>query len=155
MQVSTPAMTLPDVLLSDERRQAVVADCVTLIDSEVARRTGVTGLAIKGVYKMVKRLDGGRMVPKAVNDLLPEFAEAFEPFHADFRSSSSPSFAAFTAGREGELAEALLAITDEKAKHAKNKVMKKGYNKLRPTGKGQLEDAMPGVVKVVDQHAPK
>jgi hypothetical protein len=148
-------MTLPDVLLSDDRRESVVADCVVLVDSEVKKRGGVSGFAIKGGYKVVKRLDGGKMVPKMVNDLLPEFASAFEPFHHEFRAGSATSFSAHTDGRHAELAESLLAITDGKAVHAKNSVLKKVYAKLRPSAKKNLQDSMPAITLLVDQHAPK
>lgn len=147
--------TLPEVLLEDARRQTVVGDCITLIDSEVARRRGVTGLAIKGGYKVVKKLDGGRMLPKAVNDLLPEFADAFEPFHSEFRTGDAASFTTFGVGRESDLANALLAITDGKAEHAKNRVLKKVYFKLRPRAQNNLEESMPAVLQLVDTHAPK
>ena len=36
--------------------------------------------------------------------------------------------------RAGEVADALLAISDERAARAKNQAAKKAYEKLRPTG---------------------
>jgi hypothetical protein len=148
-------MTLPEVLLSEDRRQAVVADCVKLIDAEVAKRKGVSGFAIKSGYKMAAKLDGGMMVPKAVNDLLPEFAEAFEPFHAEFREGSAQRFADWASGREDDLANALLGITDEKARHAKNAVLKKVYSKLRPMAQRNLAESIPAVNLLIDRHHPK
>ena len=148
-------MTLPDVLLSEEKRAAVVQDCTQLIHREVQRRKGVSGFAIKSGFKVVSKLDGGQMVPKAVNDLLPDFATAIEPFHADFRAGKSESFHAFATGREVEFADALLGITDEKAQHAKNNVLKKLYAKLRPTAQRQLADSIPAVAGLIDRHHPK
>ena len=145
-------MTLPEILLSDERRSEVVQDCVRLIDSEVSRRKGVSGFAIRNGYKMVKKLNGGQMIPAAVNDLLPEFAEAIEPFHSEYRGSTSESFARYISGREGQLSDALLRITDEKAHHAENRVLKGIYDKLRPTAKRNLDDSMPEVTKLIDRH---
>ncbi len=149
-------MTLPEVLLSEERKKAVVQDCVALVDEEVAKKGGLMGMAVKTGYGVVRGLDNRQMVPKLVSDLLPEFASAFEPFHADFRAKSSPkTFADYSRGREGELAEALLGITDIKAKHAKNGVLKKVYAQLRPTARRHIEDAVPGVARVIDRHHPK
>lgn len=155
MQLYQAAMTLPDVLTDDDRRAALVADCVNLLDSEVGRKKGMTGLAIKGGYKVVKKLDGGRMVPKAINDLLPEFCAAWEPYHLKYRESDAQNFASWGVGKEHDLAEALLAITDGKADHAKNKVLKKVYVKLRPNASKNIVDALPGVTRLVDQYVTR
>ncbi|MFT7624664.1 MAG: hypothetical protein ACI9WU_003853 [Myxococcota bacterium] len=146
-------MTLPQVLLDDERRQAVVADCQKVLESEVGSKGGVSGFAIKAGYKVVRKLDGGRLVPKAINDLLPEFCDAWEPFHADYRAGGQGTFQSFSRGKETAMANALLAITDGKAVHARNQVLKKVYTKLRPMAVRNIEDAMPRVTGLVDQHA--
>ncbi len=149
-------MTLPEVLLDPDRKNNVVDDCVKLVDSEVAKKSGFVGGAIKLGYKTVRGLDGGKMVPKLVSDLLPEFAAAFEPFHAEFRAATAPAtFVAFASSRAPTLAEALLAITDGKAKHAKNAVLKKVYETLRPSAKRHIEEAMPGTCGVIDKYAPR
>ena len=151
-EVEPRSMTLPELLLSDERRADIVRDCVQLVDSEVARRRGVSGFALRNGYKMVKKLQGGRMIPTAVNDLLPDFATAMEPFHAEYRATGGGSFAQFMRGKEGGLSDALLRITDEKAHHAENRVLKGVYEKLRPTAKKNLDESMPEVTKLIDRH---
>jgi len=146
-------MTLKEQLLAENVRPLVVADCITLVDSEVASKGGITGFAIKSGFKVVKRLDGGRLLPKAVNDLLPEFAEAVEPEYERFKDSGSNDFVEFCRGREGVLADALLAVTDEKAVHAKNTALKGVYNKLRPMAKRNIESAIPGLAAIVQRHS--
>ena len=146
-------MTLPESLLTPEKKPLVVKDCVSLIDSEVSKKSGFSGLAIKGGYAVVKKLDGGQMVPKAVNDLLPDFTEALEPYHAQHRQAGGPSFEAWSRGHEPELAEALLAVTDGKAKHAKHKTLKSIYEKLRPTAKRNLEASIGALAAVLDRHS--
>jgi hypothetical protein len=146
-------MTLVEQLLTETNRPLVVSDCVALVEREVAQKSGFSGLAIKGGFKVVKRLNGGRMLPKAVNDLLPEFIEAMEPFYAEFLGAGSDDFAAFCRGRETEMANALIAVTDGKAAHAKNRVLKGVYNKLRPTAVRNIEGALPGLSQVVAKYA--
>ena len=51
-------------------RAAVVADTVQLIDDEVGRKSGMSGMALKAGYKVVQKLKGGRMIPEAVDYLL-------------------------------------------------------------------------------------
>jgi hypothetical protein len=145
-------MTLPDQVLTDEKRPKVVADCQVLLERQVASKRGISGFAVKAGFKVVKKLNGGRLIPKAINDLLPEFTEAMEPFHARFRASDSPSFAAFVRGQEAALAAALLSVTDGKAVHAKNAVLKGVYNKLRPAAQRHIEVAVPELTALIDKH---
>ncbi len=146
-------MTLPESLLDPQRRPDVVRDCVALVDSEVERKSGISGFAIKQGYKVVKKLDHGHMVPKAVNDLLPDFAAALEPMHARFRADGRGTFASFMLGKEPEAADSLLAVTDGKAQHAKNAVLKGIYNQLRPTAKRNLEASVGALAGVIDRYA--
>ena len=147
-------MSLPEQVLTDELRPLVVADCAKLLGDQVAAKRGVSGFAIRSGFKVVKRMDGGRFVPKAIDDLLPEFTEAMEPLHAEYRASDSASFARFIQGRESELAMALLAVTDGKAVHAKNAVLKSVYNKLRPAAQRNIEAAIPDLAVLIDKHTP-
>ena len=146
-------MTLPELLLDEQRRREFVADCERVLDEEAASKSGVTGLAIKGGYKVVKKLDGGRMVPQTIDDLLPELCEAWEPFHAEYRKGAAQSFEAYSRGHEEALANALLAITDGKAAHTQNKVLKKVYTRLRPIALKQIVAALPRGTRLVDQYA--
>ena len=146
-------MTLAEQLLNEQCRPQVVADCVALVEAEVSKKSGFSGLAIKGGFKVIRKLDGGRMLPKAVNDLLPEFIEAMETYYAEFLSTDGGDFSTFCKGRETEMANALISVTDQKARHAKNQVLKGVYNKLRPTAVRNIESALPGLARVVSQYA--
>ena len=54
--------------------------------------------------------------------------------------------------RPGEVAEALLAITDERAQRTKNQVLKTAYEKLRPAGKKHVEAAVPRISRLIDKY---
>ena len=54
--------------------------------------------------------------------------------------------------RPGEVAEALLAITDERAQRAKNQALKRAYEKLRRTAKKHVEAAVPRIGRLVDKY---
>src|SRR5262249_37764362 len=69
---------LEELLTAPERRKNVVADCVRLIDQEVDARTGLSGLAIKGAYRVAKAVRSG-FVDDAVDRLLPRFLAQLEP----------------------------------------------------------------------------
>lgn len=142
--------------LAETDRDVVIRDTVKLIDSEVSSKSGMTGLALKGGYKVVKRLRGGQMIEEAVDYLLDDFTSALDPMYQQYlEDDESQSFEHYLRGRTDEAADALLAITDGKAKRAENKVLLKTYNKLRGSAKKHVEDALPGVGRLIDEHAPK
>jgi len=144
---------LTEILTEAEQRPAVVRDCVALLDAEVASKGGVSGLAIKAGYKVVKTVKPG-LIAEAFNDLLDDFAARLDPTYSAYLADGGKSFAAYAAPRAGEIAEALLGITDDRARRARNKTIKKTYDKLRPYGKKNVEQAVPGIGRLIDRYAP-
>ena len=63
------ADTLKEILLDSSRRSTVVADLQTLIDEEVAAKSGVSGTVIKTGYAAVKKIKPG-IIGAAVDSLL-------------------------------------------------------------------------------------
>jgi hypothetical protein len=143
---------LVEALTSDSKKGAVADDCVALIDAEVADKGGLTGLAIKAGYKAIQGVKPG-FVRQAVTDMLPEFARALEPVYADAKASGRPVREYFNANAP-RVADALLGITDEKAKRAKSAMVKATYDKLRGTAKKNVEAAVPRLAAMVEKHAP-
>src|SRR5579884_2521664 len=109
---------LTEALTSEAKKNAVVDDCLALIDAEVADKGGLTGLAIKAGYKTVQGIKPG-FVRHVVSDLLPEFAQALEPIFQEAKNNGQPVRAHFTSN-SARVADALLSITDEKAKRSKS-----------------------------------
>ena len=144
--------SLKESLTDDGKRKAVVEDCVQLIDAEVADKGGMSGMAIKAGYKAVKGIKPG-FIPKVVNDLLPEFAEALTPIYTEAKEKSLP-VAGYLAENSGRVAEALLAITDGKAERSDKGIVKSTYKRLRPSAKQNVEAAVPRLGKLVEKHAP-
>lgn len=141
--------------LGEIDRNVVIEDTVSLIDQEVANKSGLTGMALKGGYKGVKRLKGGRMIHKAVNHMLDDFTQALAPLHDDFRAQQeSTVFGDFLLTHQSRASEALLGITDAKIKEAKNKLVVSTYKKLRKQAGKHVVDALPGVGRLIDKHVP-
>lgn len=142
--------------LAEADRDKVIRDSVRLIDDEVARKSGVTGAVLKTGYKVVAKLKNGQMISKAVNHLLDDFTGALDPMYQDFLSDSgADSFEKFVGSRTSEGADLLLGVTDQKIHNAENKVIVKTYEKLRGSAKKHVEEALPGVGRLIDEHAPK
>jgi hypothetical protein len=143
--------TLTDILLVPGNRPKVIADCVQLINEEVESKGGLSGLAVKGAFALVKAVKPG-FVPEAVDHMLDDFVKRLEPFWADAQAKNEP-VGPLMSGRAPEVADALLAISDERAQRAKNPNLKKAYDKLRPTGKKHVEAAVPRVGRLIQKYA--
>ena len=143
--------TLLSQLPLPEKRQAIIDDCVKLLDAEVKRKKGIGGLAIKGGYKILKAFKPGA-VPDAVNGLLDDFVTALEPMHGDFSAAENESsFGAHMRARVNDVAEALLGVTDRRADGSRHKTLVKGYRRLRPSAKRHVEEAVPGLAQLFDK----
>lgn len=143
--------SLVDVVSDNSKRRQVVDACVQLIDAEVRDKRGVSGLAIKGSYKMVKSLRPG-MIGMAMDGLLDDFAARVDPFWLECQEQGADPRAYFTQ-RKGQVSDALLGITDDRAAKTPNKTLKKAYEKLRPQGVKHIGDAMPRFADLLKKHA--
>jgi hypothetical protein len=141
---------LTDTLTAETKKPAVVDDCLQLIDAEVADKGGLSGLAIKAGYGVVKGIKPG-FIKHAVTDLLPEFASALDPIYQEAKSKSTAVSDYFVSNSE-RVADALLAITDAKAKKSKSGAVKSAYDKLRGSAKKNVEQAVPRLGKMIEKH---
>ena len=146
------ADTLKDILLNPDRRPAVVSDLHALVDAEMAEKGGVSGMAVKGGYSVLNKMNA-RFVPDAIDSMLDAFVERAEPFYADFRASGGGSLESYFAARPTEVADALLGVTDDRAKASQRESVKKVYNKLRPQAQKHVQEALPRLAGVIERHA--
>ena len=143
--------TLLDKLPLPDKREPILDDCQRLLDAEVARKKGMGGLAIKAGYKILKSFKRGA-VRGAIDGLLDDFITALEPFHADFVAKGEGTFGGFLKGRTGEVAEALVGVTDTRADRSKHKTLVRGYRKLRPSAVRHVTEAIPGLADLFDSY---
>lgn len=144
--------TLIEALTSDSKKSAVIDDCMGLIDKEVSDKGGLTGLAIKAGYRTVQGIKPG-FVRQVVTDLLPEFARVLEPLYQEAKAQGHDVRGHFDANA-GRVADALLSITDDRAKRSKSGMVKGTYDKLRGSAKKNVESAVPRIAAMVEKHAP-
>jgi hypothetical protein len=152
--MSDVADTLAARLLADDKkRPAILHDCLRLIDAEVDSKGGLTGLAIKGGYKIVQAVKPG-FVQEALDHLLDDFVRRLEPFWKQHRDNGGEprAFGDALTRQAGAVADALLGLTDEKATRARNPTVKSAYDKLRPQAKKHVEDAIPRVGRTLTPH---
>ena len=143
---------LKTLIDTPEKRSAIVKECAALVDAEVAKKGGFSGMAVKTVYKMFKALKPG-VVEDAVDGLLDDFVGALNGFFEQYQQAgASGSFGAFLSGRAADVAERLLSITDERARKTTMKTVANLYNKLRPKAKTHVIEAVPAVGQLLDKH---
>ena len=144
--------TLKEKLLAPTRRPQLVRDCARLLDEEVDRKSGLSGFAIKGAFKMVKGVKPG-FVESAIDGLLDAWVEKLEGHHGNYvAQGGSGTFGAFVSRDAHTVAERLLEVTDARAKKVDNRAVVSMYDKLRPNAKEHVVAAVPGLGRVVDRH---
>jgi hypothetical protein len=143
--------TLAETFTAPTKRPIIISDCCTLIDEEVDSKGGISGFAIKGGYKLVKGFKPG-FIPEVVESLLPDFCTAVQPIVDDAQKQGRPVGQFFSANRD-RVAEALLAITDERARRTRHGAVKSMYEKLRGLAKKNVEEAVPRVGALIQKHA--
>jgi hypothetical protein len=144
--------SLVEVASDAAQRPRLVSAIADLIDREVSSRGGLKGMALKTGYSVVKKLKGGRMIPDVVDGLLDEFVAGLEPVHATYRDSGGAGgFGPYLRSNEKRAIDALLAVTDARAKRTSHGVLRSTYEKLRPMAEREVAESLPGVGRLVDQ----
>jgi hypothetical protein len=146
------APTLHEILLTPDTEPSVVADCLTLIEQEVAGKSGISGAAVKLAYKTAKAFAKGYL-QHTVESLLPDLVTQLEPFWADFSASGASGFGDYLAKRGDEVSEALLSVTDARAQISSRPVIIKAYGTVRGGAAKHIVAALPNVGALVEKYA--
>jgi hypothetical protein len=148
-------VALSEKLTTPGNRERVIAACCDLIDAEVKSKGGLSGIAVKGAYGVVKAVKP-RFIPEVVDGMLDEWVARIEPFYASWQQDGGGRpFAGYIDGRRDAVAEALLGVTDARAKVSKNGSVRKMYEKMRPSAKKHVEDALPRLGKMIETEAAR
>ena len=144
---------LKNLVTDPARREAIVKECIELIDSEVHSKSGLSGIAVRAAYAVVKAFKP-HMVEGTVDALLDDFTVELQPIFARYQEEGSAGTLEtyFHGSRSAEVAEKLLIITDRRADSTKHKTIAKTYFKLRPRAKDHVGQAAPGIGKILDKH---
>ena len=142
-------MKLTNTIQDKAVRDRIAADCAQLIDRQVAAKSGLSGLALKATYGVVKGI-GADYVPGAINRLLPETCAALDPIWAEGAQSGDP--VAYLTQHKDRTADVILSTTDTRIANNGNGVIKASYNKLRKSVKGDVTAAVPELAQILDKH---
>jgi hypothetical protein len=134
----------------EPKRTAVIDDACRVLDAEVSDKSGITGLAIKAAYKVVQGVRPG-FVRQVVDHLLDDFLSALTPVYEEARQLGEQP-GRYLQQHSSRVADAMLAVTDGRAARAEGSIIKKTYEKLRPTAKKHVEAAAPRLADMLERH---
>jgi len=143
-------MNLNDVLNDEVKRASIIEEVCSLVDDEVSKQRGISGVAVKAGYKLVQSVKPG-FVRNVVRSLLPDFAAALEPIRAQALAQGQSVSSYFNAHTQ-DIAEALLAVTDGRARSSDHGTVKGAYGKLRGSARKNVESAVPGLGRIIEKH---
>jgi hypothetical protein len=146
------APSLNEILLAPQTQPAVVADCLKLIDQEVAAKSGVSGAATKLAYKTASTFASGYL-QSTVESLLPDLVTKLEPFWAGYLASGAAGFGDYLAKRGDEVSEALLSVSDERAQRSDRAMIIKAYRTVRAGAAKNVTAALPAVGALAEKYA--
>lgn len=143
---------LSDVLRADGVQQRLVDDAKELIDAQLDAKSGISATVLKGAYKVVTTLASG-YYESLLTGLAPSLLEKLQPFWADFHAAGGGQFGDYLAGRGGEVAQALLSVTDEIAKVSDKAMVVKAYQTVRDGAAEHIEAALPALGTLIEKYA--
>lgn len=138
-------------LLNAPRRDAVVAELSSFIDTTVSEQSGITGMAIKGTVAAARKVDSN-VVSKSVAKMLPDLLGELEPHWQQFEASGSTDFGEFLAPRAHEISQEFLATADQHAQKITVPAVLKGYKALHSKGAKIIEAKVPEMGRILQGH---
>ena len=104
---------------------------MTLVQEEVDSKGGLSGLAIKAAYAVVKAVKPG-FIAEALDHMLDDFVDQARAVLGGRPGEERAGRRADERARAAQVADALLAISDERAARAKNHGREEGLREAAP-----------------------
>lgn len=143
-------MGMAENLDDQDTKSMVVVACVKLMDEQVAAKTGLSGLALKTAYGIVKGI-GPSYIPGALERLLPEAFAALDSLWDEGIQVGNP--VDHLSQNRSRAADLLLSITDTRIERSNNGIVRASYQKFRKSVKSDVEEAVPGLAAIIEVHA--
>ena len=146
------AATLQEIMLAPQAQPRVIDDALALVDQQISDKSGISGTAVKLAYKSVVSFSAGH-IRYMIEQLMPAMLEKLQPYWADFQVSGGGVFGDYLSKRAEEVAEALLSITDARAKGSGRPVIVKAYKSVRGGASKNVQAALPDLGALVQKYA--
>lgn len=151
-EITSQMATLSDAMLRPDVFPHVIADCQALVDQEVSAKSGLSGTTTKVAYKAVRSFAPG-YYENALKNMVPLFIDRLEPYWTNFLASGGGHFGDYLARRGEQVAESLLAVTDQMASTSSRAVVVRAYNGIRGGAARNIDAALPNLGALVQKYA--
>jgi hypothetical protein len=142
-------MGLNAQILNAKNKALIVEDFCTMIDVQLASKSGISGMALKAAFAALKGIQSG-YIPNVVESLLPQCLTALDPIWSEGVEQGEPvQYLTINSSRS---ADALLGITDERIKQTKRQIVRGTYDKFRNSAKKHVEEAVPDIAKIIGKY---
>ncbi len=142
-------MGLSDGLSNPDKKAVVVDDFCSMIELQVASRSGISGMALKASFGALKGVKPG-YINYIVEQILPQCFTALDPIWDEGLQTGDP--VGYLNANRDRTADALLGVTDTRAETAKNQLVKGIYSKVRGSAKQNVEEAVPELANIIDKY---
>ena len=143
-------MGLSEKIQDQTVRANIAADCAKLIDQQVSAKGGLSGMAMKTAYGVIKGIGSG-YIPGAIDRILPDACKAIEPIWQEGTATGDP--VQYLSEHSDRTADSLLSVTDARIQTTKHAILSSTYKKLRKSVKNDVEAAVPGLAQIIQSHA--
>ncbi|WP_392534831.1 DUF6918 family protein [Nostoc sp. C117] len=142
-------MGLSEGLLNPEKKAMLVDDCCNMLETQLASKSGISGIALKTAFSALKGVKPG-YIPYAIEQLLPECLKAIDPIWNQGVEKGDP--VGYVTANSSYTADALLGVTDARVKSVRRPIVRGTYEKLRGSAKKHVEEAIPDFANIIDKY---
>ena len=143
-------MGLSEIIKDKAVRAQLTAECTKLIDRQVAAKGGLSGMAMKTAYGVIKGV-GASYIPGAIDRILPDACRALDPIWQEGNAAGDP--VKYLSDHSDRTADSLLSVTDDRIQKTNNGVVSATYKKLRKSVKTDVEAAVPDLAQTLNRYA--
>ncbi|MTJ49176.1 hypothetical protein [Dolichospermum sp. UHCC 0259] len=143
-------MGLSEKIINSGQKDLIVQDCCTMIDAQLASKSGISGMTLKAAFAALKGIQPG-YIPNVIESLLPVCLTAIDPIWSEGVEQGEP--VKYLTANSKRTANALLGVTDERVKNTKRQIVRGTYEKLRNSAEKHVQEAVPDLAQVIGKYA--
>lgn len=143
--------SLSDILLAPEKKDAAIADLAQLLESAMANRGGLSGMAMKTGLSMLKAAKPDIM-QRGATRMLPEFARSLQPLFDRFQQQGGGDFSAFLVKHSSEAAQIIAQSADQLMATSQNATAKSLFGKFRSGADKDIAAMVPAVGRLIQKY---
>ncbi|WP_029890352.1 DUF6918 family protein [Polycyclovorans algicola] len=143
--------TLTEILLASPKREALIAGGAALLEKAIADRSGLTGMAYRTGYAMIKAAKPGA-ARRASNELMPGFAEALNPLFQQHlqQGGTAETFGSAMLRHADEAISGMIAVADRRVEGSSD-LIRKTYARFRGNAESEVARILPDFAKLIDR----